>query len=392
MKLCRCTLRSLLAPLLLGAALGCGRNGESANNAAPSVQKTAPEGQANLSKSESTTVKLAPGMLANIKIEQLKLQPAPSAINVTGKVFFNEDRMARILAPLGGQIVNLRAKVGDSVSTGQALFYINSREASGAVTELIENQKDLELAEKNYAMTKDLFDHEAASRIGLLQSENDLAKAKARVARSEYALKVLNLEIADNATDSKIPVQAPLSGKVVERAVTEGQFVQPDSNPLMLIADLTNLWILADVYESDLRLIRLGQKAEATTAAYPNESFTATISRISDTVDPNTRTVKVRLGVANPAARLKPEMFASVRIFIGEATSALLIPATAVLNEEGKNFVYLQSGPLEFTRRQVEAAPAGAGRLKVSAGLKEGDKIVTERALLVHEEGSQQKE
>src|SRR4029077_3010878 len=183
-----------------------------------------------------------------------------------------------------------------------------------------------------------------------------------------------------------ISVRAPLNGKVVERPVTEGQFVQPDSSALMIIADLANLWVLADIYESDLHRIRAGQKAEVTTAAYPDERFMATVSRISDVVDPTTRPVKVRFVVSNSAGRLKPEMFATVKIFLNEQATALTVPPSAVFTEGGKNYVYVQTGMREFTPRLVDVSPDPSGRMRVTSGLKTGEKVVSERAMLVHQE------
>src|SRR5262244_1467149 len=379
-------------PFLL-CTLACDRQADTAKGPPSTMTEAEADAQSKTNiKSSDTTVRLEPGMMANIKLEELSEKVLPSTFTATGKVNFNEDQMARILAPVSGQVINLRAKVGDSVAQGQPLFYINSRDVAAAISEHVENHKDLELAEKNYALTKDLYEHEAASQVSLQQAESDLAKAKARAARSENVLQVLGLNANEIGKGSKISVRAPLHGKVVERSVTEGQFVQSDSNPLMVIADLANLWVLADIYETDLHRIRLGQKAEVTTAAYPNERFMATISRISDVVDPTTRTVKVRFLVSNPAARLKPEMFASVKIFLNEQATAITVPASAVFSEGGKNYVYVQTGTREFTRRNVEVSPDPSGRIRVTAGLKAGEKIVSERAMLVHQEGRQRSE
>ena len=377
--------------LLLGSGCKRGADRPIAPSSSVPLAKAGAQTKTEI-QSNDGVVKLASGMMANIKIEELNEKVVPLIFTATGKVNFNEDQMARILAPVAGQVINLGAKVGDSVAKGQTLFSINSRDAAAAISEHLENHKDLELAEKTYALTKDLYEHQAASLVSLQQAESDLAKAKARAARSEKVLQVLGLNPNETGTESRVAVRTPLNGKVVERSVTEGQFVQPDNNPLMVIADLANLWILADIYENDLHRIRLGQKAEVTTAAYPDERFMATISRISDVVDPTTRTVKVRFLVSNPAARLKPEMFASVTIFLNEQATALTVPASAVFAEGGKNYVYVQTGITEFTRRLVEVSPDPSGRMRVTSGLKAGEKVVSERALLVHQEGAQKNE
>ena len=377
--------------LLLGSGCKPGADRPIASSSSVPLAKAGAQAKTEI-QSNDGVVKLESGMMANIKIEELNEKVVPLIFTATGKVNFNEDQMARILAPVAGQVINLGAKVGDSVAKGQTLFSINSRDAAAAISEHLENHKDLELAEKTYALTKDLYEHQAASLVSLQQAESDLAKAKARAARSEKVLQVLGLNPNETGTESRVAVRTPLNGKVVERSVTEGQFVQPDNNPLMVIADLANLWILADIYENDLHRIRLGQKAEVTTAAYPDERFMATISRISDVVDPTTRTVKVRFLVSNPAARLKPEMFASVTIFLNEQATALTVPASAVFAEGGKNYVYVQTGITEFTRRLVEVSPDPSGRMRVTSGLKAGEKVVSERALLVHQEGAQKNE
>src|SRR5262245_49496991 len=258
-------------PFLL-YTLACDRRTDTAKDP-PSTMTEAEAGAQSKTntKSSDTTVRLEPGMMANIKLEELSEKVLPSTLTATGKVNFNEDQMARILAPVAGQVINLRAKVGDRVAKGQDLFYINSREAAAAISEYLENRKDLELAEKHFALTKDLYDHQATSLVSLQQAEGDLAKAKARDARSVKVLQVLGLNPNETEMEARISVKTPLNGKVVERSVTEGQFVQPDSNPLMIIADLASLWVLADIYENDLHRIRVGQKAEVTTAAYPDE-------------------------------------------------------------------------------------------------------------------------
>jgi cobalt-zinc-cadmium efflux system membrane fusion protein len=304
--------------------------------------------------------------------------------------------MARILAPVNGQVLQLGIKVGDMVHKGDTLFFMKSREVAAAVTEHLDSHKDLDLAEKTYAMTRDLFEHQAASRISLEQLESEVAKERARVARDEEALRVLGMEVHESDSygdmSSRIPVRTSLSGTVIERHVTEGQFVQPDSNPLLTIADLSSVWVLADIFERDLHRVQVGQKAEVRTDAYPENQFVARVSYISEAIDPATRTVKVRFLVSNPGPRLKPEMFASVTLFLDESVRGLTVPVKAVFNESGRNFVYVRVTDRNFVRRQVEIEPDGPARLRISNGLKAGDKVVSDGALLLRQQEKQQKE
>lgn len=332
-------------------------------------------------------------MMQTVKVEALQEKSLPRLLTATGKVQFNEDHQARILAPVGGQVQQLRVKVGDTIHRGDILFTIHSRDVAAALDEHLDSRKDLDLAEKTVVMQRDLFTHQATSRIALQQAESEFAKAKTRVTRTAESLRALGVEVHDKnpAEDiaAYVAVRAPRDGTVIERAVTEGQFVQPDNTALMTIADLSSVWVLADVFERDLHAISVGQKAEVTTSAYPEQRFVAQVAHINEVVDPTTRTVKVRFLAANPAGRLKPEMFASAGIFLQEAERVLTVPTSAVFTEGGRSFVYRQTAEHSFIRHPVEAEP-NAGELKILSGLQPGDLIVSDGALLMRLEETRQ--
>jgi len=339
-------------------------------------------------------------MAKAITVEPAAVREVSTVLTIAGKVQFDEDRLARVLAPLPGQITGLAVKVGDPVAKGQRLFTIASRDAAAAIGEHIEAQKDLDLAEKTASMTEDLFNHEAASRISLQQAQNDLAKAKARVARSEEALRVLGLtaaaDSADPRLDGRVPIVSPIAGSVIERRITDGQFVQSDSTPLVTIGNLSEVWVLGDVFERDLRLVTKGQAAAVTTAAYPGESFDGRVDYISDTIDPDSRTAKLRVRVANPRGELKPEMYASIALRVTDHQSALVVPARAVFTEVGRTFVFVDTGApssgrsgetgRRFVRRPVDVAPEQGADRRVTSGVSAGERVVADGALLLREE------
>jgi len=374
------------------SSFGC--HGSVAKSDAGSDAEKSASAPRSSARQDSGLVELEEGEVASVRVEEVQEQMLPSSLSATGKVQFNEDRMARILAPVSGQVQQLAVKIGDVVEHGQTLFSISSREVAAAFTEHRGNHKDMALAEKTYVMTKALFEHEAASRRALDEAESDLAKAKARVAQTEEALRVLGFDVSGDdsggAPNSRIPVKAALGGKVIERAVTEGQFVQADSNALLIIADLSTVWVLADIFERDLHLIQVGQRAEVTTAAYPDQRFVANVSRINDVVDPATRTVKVRFLVSNQGGRLKPEMFASVTLFLHRTEPALTLPAQAVFTEGDRNYIFVSEGERRFKRREVQIQPDAPGRLRVTSGLKAGEKVISEGVLLVRQLQMQQ--
>ena len=336
----------------------------------------------------SGRVRLDAAQLGQVRTEELSAETRADSLKATGTVEFNGDRVARLIAPIPGQVQRVNIHVGDPVRRGEVLFVLSSREVAAAIADHEASHKDLDLAEKTHAMTSDLFEHQAASRMALQQSENDLAKARARVQQTEDVLRVLGLEPhpADAAaTEPQVPMRAPIDGTVIDRSVTAGQFVGPDAPPLATIADLSSVWVDADVFERDLRLVAVGQRADVTAEAYPNDCFRAQVARIGAVVDAQTRTAKVRFLVANPAARLKPGMFASITLYRPASAGVISLPARAVFVENGRSFVYVQSAPGEFCRREIEAADDGGDRVRVRRGLQRGERVAADGVLLLRQ-------
>ncbi|MBZ5676486.1 MAG: efflux RND transporter periplasmic adaptor subunit [Acidobacteriia bacterium] len=372
----------LLAGLLSLALSGCQKSGLSEAAAA-----TTDAASAAAKKEIPNDVELDPAMLANIKVETVRAESGRSNLGGTGKVQFNEDRTVRILAPLPGQVVDFQARVGDPIQKDQLLFSIKSREVASLVSDYLQSQRDLDLAQKTYNMNKDLFEHQAASRISYQQAENDLAKANTQVARGEEALRVLGIDpkeaVKDGGLRSLVPVRSPMGGTLIERNLTPGQFVPADSTALLTIADLSTVWVLVDVFERDIHLVHVGQKVQVVAAAYPDRRFAASVERISDRVDPDSRTLKVRLLVSNSNLLLKPEMFITSSLELGGGGAAISVPAGAVFTEDGKSYVFAAINDRRFERRPIVAAPDAEGRLRVTSGLRVGDRIVTDGAMLL---------
>jgi len=321
-----------------------------------------------------------------------KVSPEDLAVHLStlGKISFNEEKTSLVLAPIAGQVSGLRVRVGDRVSRGDVLFMLHSRDVAAAKSDYLESRRDVELAHQTFEITKKLYEHQAAPMIQFQQDQNNLAKAETRAARTAEQLRVLGIDAGavteTSAADARIAIKAAIDATVVERHLTEGQFVQGDSTPLVTLADLSSVWVLADVFERDLANVKVGQAADVTTLAYPNSHFAAEVSHISDVVDPNSRTVKVRLSVANRDGRLKPEMFASVDLLIDASRQGLAIPTKSVLTDDGHQMVYVKVGENSYKNRTVVVSTLDESRVRVIDGLKAGDEVVTDGALLLRYE------
>jgi cobalt-zinc-cadmium efflux system membrane fusion protein len=384
----RCSVSSALA---LALTLAIVVTLAACRGAAPSTEVSAATPAESRAAAENPRVRLDPSQLKQVHIEELSTHAPADTIKATGTVEFNADRMARILPPVAGQVQGLTLNVGDPVRKNDVLFILSSREVAAAIADHLAAHKDLDFAEKTFAMTQDLYEHQAASRIALQQSESELAKAKAKVRQSEEVLQVLGLdaEAAEDVTrpQSRIPVRSPIAGTVTERNVTNGQFVGPENTPLITIADISGVWVEADVFERDLAHIAAGQRADVVTTAYPDDHFSAHVARVASVVDAQTRTAKVRFLVANPGERLKPGMFTTISLYLPDAPSAasLTVPAKAVFVENTRSFAYVQVSPQEFARQAIETVTSGADRLRVVRGLKPGDRVVSDGVLLLRQ-------
>jgi cobalt-zinc-cadmium efflux system membrane fusion protein len=364
--------------LVLTLVVACDRHEEpSASNAAAPPSRTAPGFSADKQSRIETAV-----------VSASSVNPF---IALAGKVAYGEDRYSRISSPLQGRVVEVRVKLGDHVKAGDVLTVIDSPDITSAYSDFIKEASDLEFSTRAYELAKDLYETKALALKDLKQAENDLIKARAELRRAKerlLSLKVpaaeLDKPLAEQRIISRFEMKSQLAGTVVERAVTPGQSVGGDpSQVLFTVADLDKLQVVADVYERDLDLVRVGQVAKVTVEAYPGITFPGAIAAVGDVVDPVTRTIKVRAWVTNVEHKLKPEMFARLHIQVGQETSFLTIPKEAVLEADGRQFVYVVEAEGRYVKREVKVATASADQVRVLEGLQPGEQIVTKGAVLI---------
>lgn len=287
---------------------------------------------------------------------------APIPLTLTGKVMLNERRRAEITARLSGRVEKVSAVVGDRAVAGQVLAQIFSQEF------LAMQMEYLQALERTQRLGNESADQTTAKTI-LLSARRKLEAAglsEADVQQLETAKEPLNF----------MPVRAPFNGAVLAAEAVQGQFVELGAH-LFEIADLSTLWILADIYEQDLPRVHKGMKAQIEVTPYPREMFPATLTEIFDVVDAQTRTVKARLAVQNLSGRLKPEMFASVHLMTELGGSTIKVPAGAMLGETEKHFVFVALNDSTFEKREVRTGVETRDIVEVIDGLATGERIVT---------------
>jgi cobalt-zinc-cadmium efflux system membrane fusion protein len=338
-----------------------------------------------------------------VEVETVVPQPIAGVIPATGKILVPEDRVA-VIGPVNeGRIVHLYAGQGTRVKKGQKLADLESADIDQAEADYLKALADYEnarrssaaeikLAQENYDRAKLLYQQKITAGKNLQSAEHDLEVAKASAENSINGTNaaliaarrhLLILGIKDSTIDALpkrtdlaavFSLNSPIDGIVVERNATVGASVGTDAN-VFKIMDLSRVWIDANVFEKDLQQVRPGQEVKLTVPAFPGSTFLGKVILINSVVDPDTRTVKVRTEVANPDGRLKPDMFANVQIVTALNRTAISIPQSAVLNDEGKTVVFVADGN-GYKKRQVQAGIQNNDRVEIIDGLAAGDKVV----------------
>lgn len=367
-------MKAIIPILILLALGGAGLLAEAAQASEPGAQDTA-------------ALHLDPGSpkLGFVRLADVKAAIESDVATATGKVAFNENVTSRVASPVSGRVQQLHVQPGDKVKKGQALVTIASPDVESARAEAIQANSDLQSATRELERAKRLYAEQAIAQKDLQSAEQDVIKAKSNVERTRARLQVLNVSDKDFA--ASYVLRSPLEGTVVTRDILPGQEVRSDgATPLMTVADLSKLWVLADVYERDLARVKEGDTAEVRVAAWPAEVWKGTVKHVGEVVDPATRTVKVRIEVPNPDGRLKPEMFAKVTLTERSREPTVTIPVSALISDGERNRVIVADAQGNFRARDVEVGPEHEGQVRVLGGLQPGEKIVVEGALYVKSE------
>jgi cobalt-zinc-cadmium efflux system membrane fusion protein len=333
--------------------------------------------------------------LAQIRVGTVETAELPmDEVTAPGKIEPNPTRVSRVLLPVPGRISKVLVTVGDSVATGQPLLMFESPEADGAMSAylqaeaaLAQSKAALAKAKADLDRTRDLYEHDAVAKKDVLTAENALAQAQAAVdqataSREQASGKLKLLGLSNGKFGQQVAVRAPIAGKVLEITVGPGEYRSDTNAPLMVIADLSTVWVSADVPENSIRLIKVGDSVDITLDAYPGEVFQGRITRIVDTLDPKTRTLKVLVGLNNSSGRFRPEMFARIRR-LGPVRNVPVVPISAVLHEYGSAIVFLERSPGEFERREVSIGKRAGEIVSVLSGLQPGDRVVVDGAVLL---------
>jgi membrane fusion protein, heavy metal efflux system len=355
-----------LIPVLLAVAVFCACSGTKTEPAAGTVVET--------NTDPNVFTMQNPGQFPLTTVEVRKVS---DEIHVNGVIAPDVNRSVPVVSLGGGRVVEIKAKLGDYVQKGQVLLLINSPDLSAAFSDYQKFKADQQLADKQLARAKLLYDKGAIAMADLENAEDIHTKATTDLNAAIQHVHVLGGDI--NNPTPLLPLRSPISGTIVDQQITGGTGVRSLDNQqaLFTIADLSTVWVLCDVYQDMLPRVHVGDIAEINVTGY-SEEFPGKVINISQVLDPNTRAAKVRIELPNPKGLMRAGMFVTATFRASQPVERVAVPASAVVHLHDKDWVVLPAGGNQFRRVAVQLGPVEKdGQQQIISGLKPGDQVVT---------------
>jgi membrane fusion protein, heavy metal efflux system len=331
--------------------------------------------------------------LRNVHTEVVALQTFQRTIATTGTVAFNQNKSTQVLSPISGPLSRILVNIGSRVSRGEALALVASPDFAADISALRKAEATARNTRRIATLDEQLFKNDAIARRDLEQAQTDAINAEADRDAAVQQLVALGVdaktigEIEENKPVGNLGgvIRSPISGTVVEKLVSPGQLLQAATTPTFTVADLSSVWVLANVFEADLPSVRAGDTADIITGS--GQTLTGRVDYIAALVDPNTRAVSVRLDVPNPGEVLKRDLYVRVQLHSQVPVKGILVPVSSVLrDDENLPFVFVTKPDGTFERRRVDLASRLGDRQEIRSGLTAGETIVVEGGLFLQNE------
>ncbi len=332
------------------------------------------------SQEKDTRFRVTDSLINSLLIDTVKEASALSQITLTGSIAPDENKMVKVFPMVSGVAQDVHVQLGDIVQKGQTLAIMRSAEMAGFTKDYITSEADIRNTKRIMESTQDLYKSGLASQKDLEQAQSDYQKA---VAEGKRAGAVISI---NKSNANGYQVKTPLSGYVVEKNLTNNTQVRADnSQNLFTIADLSTVYVLVNVYESDISKIQTGDPVKITTLSYPDKTFEGKIDRIDNMLDPDNKVMHARIKINNPGNLLKPGMFANVLIKAKSGEDLPEVSSQALVFDNDKNYVIVVDGKAKVHIQQIEIAKTVEDRAYIKKGLKPGDRVIASRQVYLYE-------
>lgn len=375
----------LVAPLWAGCAK---ETSESEPRRAEAVGTHAHEGEAD--QERDTTVTLSPEALEGqgFQTEAVQRRAISPSIRVTATISPNQYKLAHISPRIEGKALAIMAELGDRVTAGQNLAILDSIKLGERKAAYLQARTNLVVAKRNFDRERRLFAQRISSEKDYLDAKGEYERSVASYQATREALRMIGVPEREISTMqwggkdhplSHFHLTAPFAGTIVERHIRLGEVIAPTDKPFTL-ADLSTVWVLLDIFETDLAHVSVGAPATVTVEAYPRETFQGRVTYLSNLLDPDTRTAEARVEIPNPDGRLRPGMFATAALSIasGAERDALVVPEAAIQRIEENPVAFVEVKPGRYIMRDVSLGAKVPPGVEVESGLREGERVVTQ--------------
>ncbi len=328
------------------------------------------------------TFVLSDKMMANTKTAEVRIQPLKYELNFYGKITPDNNKMIEIFPVVGGNVTKVYVELGDYVTKGQVLASIRSTEIAGFEKEFDDSKNDVLIAKNNLKVAQELFDGKLSSEQDLLEAKSKLEKAQSQLNRIEETYQIYHIQ--GGAT---FDVRAPINGFIIEKKINQDMMLRNDrTDNIFDIAEINEVWAIANINEGDINQVKLGIDAAVTTLSYPDKIFTGKVDKIFNIIDPETKAMKVRIKLPNTDYLLKPEMRATIQLSYEEPSKPMLmIPSEAVIFDKSKNYVMIFKDRNTIETRQIELFRQVGKSTFVSSGIKPSEQVIVQNQLLIYD-------
>ena len=337
-------------------------------------------------------VELSASEFEQFKVEAAREHEFTIQRETVGNIDFNQEMSVAVFPPVQGKIIALFVSAGDDVKKGMSLYTVDSPDLVQADSSMIAAAGTLELTTRALKRSKELYEIQGVSQKDLDQAISEQQSSEAALKAARDAVRIfgktdaeMDRMIAERRVDSVLVVRSPITGKVTARSAAPGLFTQPGNPPApYTVSDISTMWMVANVAESDFPFVRLGEKVDVTVNAYPGRVFQGKIVNIGASIDPNTRRVSMRSEIRDPKHELRPGMFATFLIRTGQAVRSVAVPLNGVVREgDGTMAVWVTTDRRRLIRRAVKVGLQQDGFAQIVEGLRPGELVATEGALFL---------
>ncbi|NOT73559.1 MAG: efflux RND transporter periplasmic adaptor subunit [Cyclobacteriaceae bacterium] len=324
---------------------------------------------------------LSEAMMQRSEFTVAHVEEAKNELRLFGKIAADNARQAQVYPVVSGNVLQISVELGDLVKQGQVLASVRSSEVADFQRQLLDARSDAAVAEKNLQVAKELYSGKLNSERDVTAATKELEKAKAELERITQVYSIYNLK-----EGSIFNITAPISGFIVSKDINRNEQLRSDkSDVIFSIAQIDEVWALANVNESDISKVAVGYDASVKTISYPNKLFKGKIDRIFNAIDPGTKAMKVLVRIPNQNLELKPEMNATIIVSYSENKKLIAIPSSAVIFDKSKNWVMVYTDRSHIETRQVEVYNNLGEITYLTSGLKDGETVISKNGLMIYD-------